>query len=120
MAVLRNVTRRTVLAQQCIVANGFWLRLRGLMFRRAFGPFDGLWLTRTNAIHMFWVWFPIDLVWLDRDQTVVKVTRSLGPWRLDAARGAVAVIELPVGTIDRTATAPGDRLATDQPTPSGG
>lgn len=110
-----NVTREAVLAGGAVLGGSFWLRLRGLMFRRRFEPFDGLWLAPTNAIHMFWVRFPIDLVWLDDERRVVRVHRAVRPWRLAWARGASSVLELPVGTIDRTGTEPGDLIRFDPP-----
>ena len=113
MARFLNATRGTVLAADGVPCSGFWLRLRGLMFRRRFTPFDGLWLDPTNAIHMFWVFFPIDLVWLDRELRVVKITVAIRPWRIEFVRGAASVMELPVGAIQRSATAAGDQIAVE-------
>ncbi|MCC7490862.1 MAG: DUF192 domain-containing protein [Fimbriimonadaceae bacterium] len=113
MARFVNRTRGTTLAAQGVLATGFWLRLRGLMFRRAFAPFDGLWLEPTSSIHMFWVCFAIDCVWVDAAGVVVKTTAALRPWRLDFARGAQAVLELPSGSITRSGTAVGDQIAVE-------
>ena len=109
--ILENATRGTVLARRAERADTFWLRLRGLQFRRRFEPFDGLWLAPTNAIHMFWVFFPIDLVWLDADDQVVKVTRRILPWAIAYAKGARSVIELPAGAIEASGTEVGDLVA---------
>jgi len=108
--ILSNVTRGTVLARSAERADTFWLRLRGLQFRRRFEPFDGLWLEPTNAIHMFWVFFPIDLVWLDADGTVLRTVEGIKPWRLAGCKGARSVIELPVGAIVASGTAAGDQI----------
>jgi uncharacterized membrane protein (UPF0127 family) len=111
MLPVRNVSRDTLLCRQCVRGTSFWLRLRGLMFRRAFAPFDGLWLAPTAEIHMFWVWFPIDLVWLDRALTVLRVTHGIKPWRIERCPGAHSVLELPVGAVAASGTQVGDRLA---------
>lgn len=111
MVAVVNLTRRTVLARQAVLGTCFSTRLRGLMFRRGFEPFDGLWLSPTSEIHMFWVRFPIDLVWLDGALTVVKLTPGIRPWRLDRARGAVSVLELPAGVVAASGTAVGDAVA---------
>jgi uncharacterized membrane protein (UPF0127 family) len=54
--------------------------------------------------------FPIDVLFVRRDGRVIKVQRALGPWRLAAAWRAFAVVELPIGTIDRSETRTGDQL----------
>lgn len=60
---------------------------------------------------MWFMRFPIDAVWVDRDRRVVKVREHLRPWLFAAsARGADEVIELPVGTVARTGTQAGDEL----------
>jgi uncharacterized membrane protein (UPF0127 family) len=56
--------------------------------------------------------FPIDVVYVDRSERVVKVSPALKPFRMSAAlRTSASVIELPSGTLERTATVPGDQLS---------
>jgi uncharacterized membrane protein (UPF0127 family) len=57
---------------------------------------------------MFFMRFPIDAVFLDRDLVVLKVVENLAPWRMAAQRGAKAVLELPAGAA--SGLRPGDRL----------
>ena len=57
---------------------------------------------------MFFMRFPIDAVFLDRDLVVMKVVEDLAPWRMAAHRGAKAVLELPAGAA--SGLQPGDRL----------
>ena len=60
---------------------------------------------------MFWMLFAIDAVFVDRGLRVVRVAERLRPWiPVVWARGADAVIELPAGTAERTATQAGDVL----------
>jgi uncharacterized membrane protein (UPF0127 family) len=54
-------------------------------------------LTPEKSVHMFFMHFPIDVVFLDRDHKVVGVRHELRPWRAAGARGAYATLELPVG-----------------------
>jgi uncharacterized membrane protein (UPF0127 family) len=54
--------------------------------------------------------FPIDLVYLDRKNTVRKVCDSVRPWRLSACLSAHSILELPSGTIRNTLTQRGDTL----------
>lgn len=67
---------------------GFLCRLRGLTFRRRLGDDEGLLLVGNResradtAIHMFFVFFPIAAVWLDRSGRVVdaRLARPFHPF----------------------------------------
>jgi uncharacterized membrane protein (UPF0127 family) len=115
--VARNLTRGTVLAGQVEVAASLWARFMGLMGRRSLAPGDGLWLTGTNGIHMFFMRFAIDAIFLGRPgptgNRVVLAARSfLRPWvgLVPLVRGADGCLELPVGTIEATGTVQGDTV----------
>ena len=60
---------------------------------------------------MWFMRFPIDAVFLDRENTVLRVVEHLAPWRVAGCRGAKAVVELPAGEAARVGLAVGDRLA---------
>ncbi|MGZ8515468.1 MAG: DUF192 domain-containing protein [Candidatus Limnocylindrales bacterium] len=118
----RNLSRGTELAARLETADGLWGRFMGLMGRKALAPGAGLWLPGTNGIHMMFMRFPIDAIFLSRPaadlggaQVVVSVHRGLRAWvgLVPLVRGAYGVLELPVGTIERTATAVGDNVALD-------
>jgi uncharacterized membrane protein (UPF0127 family) len=111
----RNVTRSTVLAERLELGESLWARFMGLMGRAALPPGDGLWLSGTNGIHMFFMRFAIDAVFLakpgpDGARTVLAAHRGVRPWVgiVPLVRGADGVIELPVGTIDASGTQRGD------------
>ena len=87
------------------------------MGRSDLPPGDGLLLTGTNGIHMFFMRFPIDAVFVgkagaDGLRRVLSVHRGVRPWigLVPLVRGADGVLELPVGTIDASATVPGDSV----------
>jgi uncharacterized membrane protein (UPF0127 family) len=114
VATARNLTRGTVLAAELEIAGSFWARFRGLMGRPGLPDGRGLYLPG-NGIHMLFMRFPIDAVFVgrpDRDGTrrVVAVRAGLRPWRglVPYVRGAAAVLELPAGTVERTGTVVGD------------
>jgi hypothetical protein len=116
----RNISRGTVLADRVEVAASLWAKFMGLMGRRDLPVGDGLWLPASNGIHMFFMRIPIDAVFLgkagrDGDRTVRSVHRNLRPWLglVPLVRGADGCLELPVGTIDGTGTAPGDVVRID-------
>ena len=100
------------------MASTLWSRFLGLMGRRELPAEAGLWLTGTNGIHMFFMRFAIDVVFLGRPRAdgarlVLAVRPALRPWLgiVPLVRGADGALELPVGTIERTGTAPGDRVS---------
>ena len=113
----RNVTRATTLASSVQLATSFWARFMGLMGRAALPRGTGLWIAGANGIHMFFMRFAIDAVFLSRaaaggGRRVVGLSRGLRPWLgiVPLVRGADGVLELPVGTIDSSGTRVGDEV----------
>lgn len=100
----------SVACERCVVASSAWLRLRGLLGRREIAAGDGLLLPRTGSIHMFFMRFALDAVFLDREDTVLHVAPGLRPWRIAARRGARSVLELRAGEVAARGIAPGDRI----------
>jgi uncharacterized protein len=94
------------------LAGSFWLRLRGLMFYRTMPAIDGLLLYPCSSVHMFWMWFPLDLVYLDREGKVLWVEEGLRPNRVGpGVKGAFYVLEANEGTVGRLRIKIGDRLS---------
>jgi uncharacterized membrane protein (UPF0127 family) len=84
---------------------------RGLLGRDGLPAGQGLLLSDpTGTIHMFFMRFPIDAVFLTRDLRVVRVVENLRPWRLARARGARRILELGAGEARRLGIVAGDRL----------
>jgi len=85
----------------------------GLLGRRHLAGDEGLLVTPCTSIHTMFMRFPIDVLYLDREQTVVKAVRALRPFRFSACfrGGGHSVLELPVGAIEASGTQTGDRLA---------
>ncbi len=101
----------SVVANRARVADRIWSRLLGLVGRRRFGSEDGLALSPVGSVHTFFMRSSIDVVFLDRDGTVLGMRRSLPPWRLaSGGTRACQTLELPGGTIDRLKLQPGDHL----------
>ena len=107
---VKNLTKQSVLADRAGVANTPETRNRGLLKHTSLEKGDGLWISPTQAVHMFFMKFALDLVYLDRQKTVVKVRHNVKPWRISAALKARSVLELPVGVIEESRTEVGDQL----------
>ena len=115
MATARNLTRSSDLASDVEVADSLWGKFMGLMGRASLAPGAGLWLPDSNGIHMMFMRFPIDAVFLGRagvedGRVVVSVHRGLRAWTglVPYVRGAHGVLELPVGVIETSGTQVGD------------
>jgi uncharacterized protein len=117
MGVARNLDREVVLAHRLETADSLWGKFRGLMGRAALPAGQGLWLPASNGIHMMFMRFPIDAVFVSKPaddglRRVLSVHRGLRAWigLVPLVRGADGVLELPIGTIDASGTVVGDRV----------
>ena len=110
------MTRGTV--RRSRIGGGLWAKFLGLMGRPSLPAGAGLWLPDSNGIHMMFMRFAIDAVFVGKpdgdgaaagrcDPTALPAWRGLVP----LVRGAHGVLELPVGTIESSATQVGDRIA---------
>ena len=86
-------------------------RKKGLLGRDSLPEGMALLIAPTNAVHTFFMRFAIDIVFVARDGRVVKVRRAVPAWRIAAAWGGYAVIELAAGGAQRAGIEPGDRVA---------
>src|SRR3954452_16538854 len=86
-----------VVCAQLSLATSPFARMRGLLGRSGLAPDQGMLFRPAGSIHMFFMRFPIDAVFCDRDLVVLKVARELRPWRTAACRGAKVVVELAAG-----------------------
>lgn len=102
-----------VACEHCVLADNPWRRLRGLLGRSELPAGEGLLLRPAGSIHMMFMRFPIDAVFLDRDNVVVDVVPSLRPWRVAARRGSKAVLELAADEAARRGIVPGARLSVE-------
>jgi len=109
--VILNLTRQSVPARNARYASSFGARLSGLIGKRFSPALDGMVFDRCNAIHTFFMRYPIDVIFADEKYQVLKTVPAFPPWRpFLACKNAFYVIELPAGTLESTATAPGDQL----------
>lgn len=96
------------LASHLRPAHTHWTRLRGLIGTASLADGEGLWIRPCRQVHMFWMRYPIDVVFLDDAGRVVGLVERLQPGRISPkfARAA-SVLELPAGTIARSGVTPG-------------
>lgn len=99
------------LEQDIRYAKTFFKRLKGLLFYKPPFKDKGLFIAPCNSVHMVFMKFPIDVVFLDRQNQVVRVVSDLKPWKMvPPVKNAYAALELPVGTIEQKRIKIGDTI----------
>lgn len=109
-----RLERGPVVCERGELAITMWTRSKGLLGRSGLAKDQGLWIQPTGSIHMWFMRFPIDVIWAARDGRVLKLTRGIKPWRMAYCRRAKVALELPVGAIDRSGVRVGDHLVIDR------
>jgi len=92
------------------LADSSWKRAKGLLGRPSLPEGGGMRFEPTSSLHMWFMRFAIDVIYVDRQERVVKLVRNFKPWRMSWARGARSAYELPVGAIARAEVQVGDQL----------
>lgn len=100
------INRRTArpLARSLEPAFDAKTRNRGLLGRAELTPDSAMILAPCSSIHTFFMRFPIDVAFVNRDGLVVRTVDALRPWRIAFALRAFAVVELPAGVLAATGT----------------
>lgn len=99
-----------VVCEHSLLAETMFARLRGLLGRSGLSSGEGMLLRPAASIHTAFMRFPIDAVFLDREDRVVKVAAEIRPWRAAGCKGSRAVLELPAGEAARQGLRPGVSL----------
>jgi uncharacterized protein len=99
-----------VVCEHCVVADSTLTRMRGLLGRSSLEPGEGILLRPAGSIHTFFMRFPIDVVFCDRDLRVLAVAPDVAPWRTRMKWGAKVAVELRAGEAERRGVTAGTRL----------
>lgn len=113
--LVRNCRTGKVLARRARKAESFVERAIGLLGRRSLDDGEALWIEPCSSIHMFFMRFTIDALFVDRQGRVTRAVPHLRPWRIALGGSrAHAVLELPAGTIEESETRVGDQLEIEE------
>ena len=108
---IENVTRASTVAERVLVASSNVDRGVGLLKTPEVKPGEGMWIERSPSIHMFFMRYAIDAVFVSKTGRVTKVVVNLKPWRVVWwARGARDCLELRAGAAAESGTQAGDEL----------
>lgn len=106
-----NAESGECLADSLVVAERLLDRMRGLLGKESFSRGEGLLLRHCRAIHTFGMKFPLDLVFLDRNNRVVALRERVPINRFSPLYvTAASVLELPAGTLACLNVKSGDRI----------
>ena len=96
---------------EILIADTFITRFAGLMFRKKLPASTGLFLAPCNSVHMCFMRFAIDVVYLDKEYTIIKVVKHLRPWiGMSFCNHAWAVLEMVAGEAERCGCKEGEKL----------
>lgn len=110
-SMIVNKRNEIRLASQIKVANNAWSRMVGLIGQRNLDDNKAILIYPCQQIHTFFMSFPIDCLFINKEYQVLQCIESLNPWKVSKkVPGAWAVIELPSGVIQRTNTRVDDFL----------
>jgi len=111
MASAFNETKQKELAGDVRIARNPWTKFWGLMGRRPLPAGQGLLLRPCTSVHTFFMRFPIDVIFLDKTDRVVKIIPAMKPWRAAlGGRGAHSALELNGGCVEAAGLEVGDTL----------
>lgn len=110
-----NRERGTELGDRVRVADRWWPRLRGMIGRPPPRAGEGLLITESRGVHMWWMKYPLDVAILDDEGTVVALYPELAPGtRTKLHRRGRFALELPAGALESTGTSVGDTLSWEE------
>ena len=98
------------LCERCVLADTALTRMKGLLGRKDLPRGEGILLRPASSVHTGFMRFAIDVVFLDRENRVVKIVHAVAPWKAAGARGAKAAVELPAGESERHGLNVGEKL----------
>ena len=114
-----NATRGTVLCGNLEDAGGIAGKSRGLLGRERLDEGSGMLfeagrLEPFMCMHMMFMRFAIDVVFLNRDGVVIRINHNLRPWRISSVVWrARRALELSPGAAVRSGTQVGDRIVVE-------
>jgi uncharacterized membrane protein (UPF0127 family) len=107
--------RLTDANDNCVIKNvykttNFFERMLGLLAREKLKTDEGLLITPCSSVHTFGMRYTIDVIFLDKELTIIKIVKSLKPWRMAASNASCTVLELVDNTIEKLQLTTGQKL----------
>lgn len=91
-----NESTGDIICNSCDVADNFLKRFIGLMGKKELKDGEGLLIKPCKSVHMFFMRFKIDIIFLDHDLKVIKIIEGLKSWNISPyVKESYYVLELP-------------------------
>ena len=108
---IKNKAKNNFIAQNVQKADTYRTRFIGLLNRKSISSEEALIITRCNSIHMFFMKFAIDVIFVSKSDRVVGLVKNIPPFGLSPVFfKASYCIECSVGTIDLKDVEIGDEI----------
>lgn len=111
---LRNTRTGAVVARDLLPALDSATRRTGLLKHNSLPADTAMLIAPTNAIHTFFMKFPIDVAFVSRDGRVLKIRTAMPAWRMAGVWAGHAVVEMAAHALSRSGTAVGDVLSLER------
>jgi len=111
MVALWNQTQNQKVIGDLQIATSLWSRMRGLLGTQELPHDRALWILACNSIHTFFMKYPIDCVFLDKNMCIESLVSDVRPGRMVWPKWrATSVIEMRSGSIQKMGLRTGDQL----------
>lgn len=112
MTIIKNKTKKFTIIKNAKLCRGMFCKAFGFMFRFKKPDHALVFIFNKEVradLHMLFVFFPIDVLFLDKDKRVVDIKKNFKPFNYYAPKAkAMYVVELPVEVVGKTAI--GDKI----------
>ena len=110
---IKNLTKKTVISRHGKICDSILAKFTGLMFSlKQKSPL----IFKFNreqviSLHMVFVFYPIDVLFLDKNKVVVDFKENFNPFTFySSKRKSMYAIELPNGTVKKSKAKVGDKI----------
>lgn len=110
LSIQNQKGEKTPLFTQTMIANSFFLRLKGLLGRTSLSEAEALIISPCRQVHTVGMRMTIDVIFVDKNKRVTKIVEELTPYRQAANSRAHSVIEVATGMIKQHNIAVGCQL----------
>ena len=109
--IIKNITKNTIIATEAKLADNFLARLKGLLGTELLEKGSALIITSCNGIHTVGMKYSIDIIFVDKNNKVIKIVTNMPSMKFTLCRRASYVIETSSDVVDTTSTKIGDIIA---------
>ena len=112
--MLKNIAKNRIMVSKVKIYDNIFLKGLGLMFSR---PLNDKCLVlrfkseKIRPLHMYFVFYAIDVLFLDKDSRVVEIKENFKPFSFYFPKNkAMFIVEVPLGTAKKARVEIGDAV----------